>query len=190
MNIGAPKLMTVEDFIAWAQVQPRGRHELHRGRIVELAAERVVHIDVKTAACLALARAIQRSSVPCHALADGTAVKIDGHSSYGPDALVYAGARLPDDTIVIPAPVVIVEVLSPSTVKTDKETKVTDYFTLPSVAHYLVLDPQTRGALHHWRTKSGKVARKMRRAGTLTLEPPGLAVPMEYHRSATSVARR
>ena len=178
MDIHAPKLTTVEDFIDWVQVQPRGRHELHRGRIVELAAERVVHIAVKTAACSALARAIQRSGVPCHALADGITVKIDRHTSYAPDALIYAGARLPDDTVVIPAPVVIVEVLSPSTAKTDKETKAMDYFTLPSVAHYLVLDPQTRGALHHWRTKSGKIARKMRRAGTLTLEPPGLAVPI------------
>ena len=179
MNIHTRTLMTVEEFIDWAMLQPRGRYELHRGRIVAMSPERVVHIDVKLAAAMALRQAVRRSKSPVHALGDGATVKINAHTSYEPDALIYSGVKLPNDTIIIPSPVVVVEVLSPSTAKTDKETKAADYFTVPSIQHYLILDPEDRGVLHLWRTKAGTIARKLRRSGTIKLAPPGVTVTVK-----------
>lgn len=179
MNIHTRTLMTVEEFIDWAMLQPRGRYELHRGRIVAMSPERVVHLDVKAAVYVALMRSIKRARVKCHVLPDGATVKIDAHTSYEPDALIYSGDRLPNDTIVISSPVVVVEVLSPSTVKTDKETKAADYFTVPCIQHYLILDPEDRGVLHLWRTKAGTIARKLRRSGTIKLAPPGVTVTVK-----------
>ena len=179
MNIHTRTLMTVEEFIDWAMLQPRGRYELHRGRIVAMSPERVLHIDVKLTAAMALTRAVRASRRPLHALGDGATVKIDAHTSYEPDALVYSGDKLPKDTIIIPSPVVVVEVLSPSTAKTDKETKTADYFTVPSIQHYLLLDPEDRGVLHLWRTKAGGIARKLRRSGTIKLAPPGVTVTVK-----------
>jgi Uma2 family endonuclease len=176
MNIHTRTLMTVEEFIDWALVQPGGRYELHRGRIVAMAPERVAHIDVKLAAVMALRRVVRASKRPLHALGDGATVKINAHTSYEPDALVYSGDKLPTDTIIIPTPVIVVEVLSPSTAKTDKETKVTDYFTVASIQHYLILDPEDRGVLHLWRTMSGTIARKLSRSGAIKLAPPDVTV--------------
>jgi Uma2 family endonuclease len=176
MNIHTRTLMTVEDFIDWALVQPRGRFELHKGRIVAMSPERVVHIDVKLAVALALKAAARRANSPVHALGDGATVKIDAHTSYEPDALVYCGDKLPGDTIIVPAPVVVVEVLSPSTAKTDTQTKAIDYFKVASIAHYLIVDPEARSVMHHWRGKSGTVTRRLRKSGTITLAPPGLSV--------------
>jgi Uma2 family endonuclease len=176
MNIHTPTLMTVEQFIDWTLVQPRGRFELHQGRIVAMSPERIIHLDGKAAAYLALGRAIRRAKLNCHALPDGATVKIDAHTSYEPDALVYCGERLPDDTIIVPSPVLVVEVLSPWTAQTDKKTKLADYFKLPSIAHYLIVDADKRCVLHHWRANRGTIGRRLRKTGTLALDPPGLNV--------------
>ncbi len=48
-------------------------------------------------------------------------------------------------------PVVIVEVLSPNTAAVDHGRKLSGYFSLPSVEHYLILDPERRVVIHHKR---------------------------------------
>jgi Uma2 family endonuclease len=42
-------------------------------------------------------------------------------------------------------------VLSPSTAAIDHGLKLTAYFSLPSVEHYLILDPDRRVVIHHKR---------------------------------------
>jgi Uma2 family endonuclease len=42
----------------------------------------------------------------------------------------------------VPNPVIVVEVSSPSTRKIDASLKMTGYFSLPSVHHYLIIDPE------------------------------------------------
>ena len=39
--------MTVQEFLAWAAAQPRGRYELVRGEVVAMAPERALHNLVK-----------------------------------------------------------------------------------------------------------------------------------------------
>ncbi|MGH6674553.1 MAG: Uma2 family endonuclease [Xanthobacteraceae bacterium] len=68
-------------------------------------------------------------------------VRIDDHTAYEPDALVYCGARLSRGSMIVAAPVIVVEVLSPATAHTDTSAKLIGYFKVPSVMHYLVLDP-------------------------------------------------
>ena len=51
----------------------------------------------------------------------------------------------------IPNPVVVVEVLSPSTAADDQGVKLDGYFSLPSVQHYLIVDPDRRVMIHHKR---------------------------------------
>src|SRR5450631_2734453 len=109
------KPMTVEAYIDWALQQPRGRFELLRGEIVPMNSERTGHARVKHRVANALEAAIEVSGLKCHMLPDGATVRIDDHTAFEPDALVYCGDLLPDDTIIIPAPVIVVEVLSPST---------------------------------------------------------------------------
>jgi Uma2 family endonuclease len=56
--------------------------------------------------------------LPGEALPDGMMVKIDEHTAYQPDAVVHCDQPLPDDAIIVPAPVIVVEVLSPTTKRT------------------------------------------------------------------------
>ena len=68
-----------------------------------------------------------------------------------PDALVYCGTKLSPSAIEVPHPVVVVEVLSPSTRHIDLSAKLADYFRLASVAHYLIVDSEKPRIIHHAR---------------------------------------
>jgi Uma2 family endonuclease len=61
-----------------------------------------------------------------------------------PDALVVCPTPTDINTMEIPNPVIVVEVLSPSTAANDHGVKLDGYFSLGSVNHYLILDPDRR----------------------------------------------
>ena len=172
------KPMTGEDFIDWCQKQPRGRFELVEGEIVGMAAERALHRQVKHRLAIALEHAISVAGVPCHFEPDGATVRISEHTAFEPDALVYCGAELPDDSVIVPEPIIVCEVLSPSTAQADVGRKLTGYFKVPSLQHYLIIDPESRGVIHHQRLADGSIRTLMLSDGALTLTPPGLAVPL------------
>jgi Uma2 family endonuclease len=73
----------------------------------------------------------------------------------------------------------VVEVLSPSTRAIDSGVKLTDYFRLPSLTHYLVVNIDARAVTHHRRDEAGNIATQIVRNGTLALDPPGIALKAE-----------
>jgi Uma2 family endonuclease len=88
-----PKLsrLTADEFLAWAQEQPRGRFELAGGEVVAMAPERVEHARAKLAATLALRTGLLAGGLPCEAIIDGVAVRIDDLTVYEPDVIVRCG---------------------------------------------------------------------------------------------------
>ncbi len=67
----------------------------------------------------------------------------------------------------------MVEVLSPSTAADDHGLKLDGYFSIKSVEHYLIVDPDRRVMIHHRRTTDA-IETRILREGALRLEPPGL----------------
>jgi Uma2 family endonuclease len=141
-----------------------------------MAPERVAHTRAKLDAAVALRRAIAAGGLGCEALIDGPTVRIDEATVYEPDALVRCGPRLPGDAVEAPDPVIVVEVVSPSSRGIDSGAKLMGYFRLPSVRHYLVLDAEGRAVAHHRRDESGEISTRILRNGTLHLDPPGLVL--------------
>jgi Uma2 family endonuclease len=177
MNIALRRPFTVEEYLAWANAQTeRQRSELINGQIVAMAPERIKHSKVKLAVAMALKAAVVRSGLPCHVLADGPTVRIDDHTAYEPDALVYCGQELPGDALVVPNPAIVVEVLSPTTMHTDTSAKLIGYFKLPSVRHYLIIDPDACSVTLHSRSADGRVSASHMTSGTIRLDPPGLSI--------------
>jgi Uma2 family endonuclease len=167
--------MTAEEFIAWAMEQPETEHyELVAGEVVAQAAERIVHVRTKAAVFLALLDAIRRAGVPCEAFMDGAAVRVDDDTVYEPDALVCCGGPLRDDGLFITDPLVVVEVVSPTSGTRDGGVKVDDYFRIHSVQHYLIVRTNPRAVIHHRRAEAGALHTRILRDGTLRLDPPGL----------------
>lgn len=169
--------MNVDEFLAWAEGQP-GRYELFRGAVYAMTPERAVHAEIKLAVQTALANAIRARRLPCRVLPDGMTVRIDDATAHEPDALVYCGPRLAPSALEVPNPVVIVEVLSPSTRHIDAQYKLAGYFRLPSVAHYLVIDPDRPLVFHHARGNDGTILTKIVSEGTIALDPPGIEIAL------------
>jgi Uma2 family endonuclease len=170
--------MTVDEFLAWAQAQEEGRYELQDGHVIAMAPERVVHTETKGAVWSALRDAIRRAGLPCRALPDGATVRISERTAFEPDALVYCGERAVPTAMEIVNPLIVVEVLSPGTLARDLRDKLSGYFTVPSIQHYLILDTDKRMVIHHARADAGRLLTRLTTEGTLSLDPPGLELPV------------
>jgi Uma2 family endonuclease len=169
--------LTAEDFVEWAMDQPSGRFELLRGEVVAMASERVTHARVKKHVLIALESALGGAGSRCEAFGDGMAVRIDDGTVYEPDALVRCGPWSPGEAVILDDPVIVVEVVSPSSRGIDAGTKLADYFRLSSVRHYLVVQPEARRVIWHERGEGGDIATRVLEAeAVLALDPPGIAL--------------
>ena len=127
-----------EEYRTWAEQQTSGRFERVNGVVVAMAPERAGHNRRKALIWQVLRRAVQAAGLRCEVYTDGMTVEV-GDSDYEPDAVVHFDGKLPDDAVAVPDPLVIVEVLSPSTSATDRAWKLHEYFRLPSLRHYLIV---------------------------------------------------
>jgi|KBSMisStaDraftv2_1062788.scaffolds.fasta_scaffold140137_3 Uma2 family endonuclease len=168
-----PQRLSRAEYRAWADAQPRGRFERHSGVVVAMAPERAIHALLKVHAWLLLRQSVQVHRLPCQVFPDGMTVEIGGDDDFEPDAIVRCGERLADDTTRVPDPLIVVEVLSPSTSATDRSEKLEKYFRLPSVQHYLIVWADRRRVVHH-RRDGGSVATSVHTEGTIALDPPGM----------------
>ena len=169
--------MTVAEYLAWAENQP-GRYELLNGTVHAMAPERAIHAKIKLAIHMALAAGIRARNLPCHVMPDGMAVRIDDSTTYEPDGLVYCGPELPPAALEVPNPVLVVEVISPSSERIDTSIKLADYFRVPSVMHYLVVDPERPLIVHHARRNNDPILKGITRHGVIALDPPGLELAL------------
>jgi Uma2 family endonuclease len=167
--------MTVDQFLAWAEEQP-GRYELRDGAVFAMSPEGAGHAERKAAVHAALLAGIRARRLTCYALPDGMTVRINDSTAYEPDALVYCGEKLAPSAIEVPNPVIVVEVLSPSTRHIDLSAKLADYFRLSNVAHYLIVDPGKPRVIHHARGAGDTILTRIASDGTIALDPPGLEI--------------
>jgi Uma2 family endonuclease len=169
--------MTSDEFIAWAMEQPETEHyELIAGEVVAMAPERAAHALTKFHIARRMAEAIEAGNMPCQAFPDGMSVEVDEHTVYEPDALVRCGTPLPPNAVKLSDPLIIVEVLSPSTSARDVGAKLGDYFRLPSLRHYLIVRTENRTIVHHERGENGIILTRIVREGPILLDPPGITL--------------
>lgn len=177
MTVLTEARMTVDEFLAWAQEQP-GRYELFRGEVFPMSPETTGHVKIKGAVYRALYAAVSESGCPCYVLSDGVTVRVDNKTAYEPDAMVYCGPERAFSDIEVPDPVILVEVLSPSTRQFDASIKLSGYFRLPSVAHYLIVDPAEPMIVHHARKPGEDIVTRVVTEGIVRLDPPGLQIAL------------
>lgn len=180
MNGILPTRLTVDEFLGWAKEQENGRFELEGGRILKTQSQNIAHLRSKARILPALEAAIARAGAPYYALPDGATVPITGDRAYEPDGLV-APLPLPvDETLEITNPIIIVEVFSPtpSSIKRDLVTKLRGYAKLPSIEHYIVVDPAERAVIRFRRSGEDLVLTEELGEGSLRLDPPGLEIPV------------
>ena len=174
-SIAADAPMSARDYLAWyAGSSGHVRHELVDGRPVAMAPERARHATTKLDVALALRRAIDSAALDCTVFGDGMSVVVDELNVYEPDALVQCGRDWKPDDVELSEPLIVVEVLSPSTGAKDSGAKLAGYLGLAPVRHYLIVDPDSRLLIHHAKRADGTIATAVVREGSLALDPPGL----------------
>jgi Uma2 family endonuclease len=147
----APQRMTLAAFLEWDDGTDR-RYQLVEGMpiVMELAPE--AHGEL--AATLAM-EIRSRLKTPCRAISRaGITVPARSDTYYVANLAVTCVPREPGRRIVA-EPVLIVEVLSPSTEHIDRLRKLADYRTLPSVREILVAFPDERRVEVQQRTADG-----------------------------------
>lgn len=158
-------------FYAWADSQVHKRFERQNGEIVRMQAEVWEHSRLKTAILFALHDALAGRS-DCEIINDGMTVAVDDDTDYEPDVSVHQGGPIPNKSRVVPNPVIVVEVLSPSTQRIDTTVKRPGYLRVAH--HYLIFRADRREVLH-W-TRGATVA--ARPQGNVRLEPPDITLDL------------
>jgi Uma2 family endonuclease len=126
---------------------------------------------------LALKNAVKRSGLPCTVFTDGMTVVIDNEHSREPDAAVQCGVAFNRKTTILEAPVIVVEITSPSSERDDTGEKLVEYFSVPSICHYLIVNPIKKVVVHHARSRGGSdIATRIAASGAIDLTPPGMSV--------------
>src|SRR5208337_2713521 len=104
-ELARPK-MTVDEFLAWAEGR-EGRFELEDGEVVTMSPQQVGHALVKMRVVNALAAAIARARLTCHAFPDGITVRVNRFTAFEPDALVSCGALPELNALEVPDPIIV-----------------------------------------------------------------------------------
>ena len=111
--------MTVGEFLGWSEEQADdARYELVAGVAVRLMAPtNIRHARIQRNVSEVLRGAIAAAGLPCEAFdaGPGVAVGMDGDECRIPDVVVTCASTIDEAARLVPKPVIIVEVASPST---------------------------------------------------------------------------
>jgi Uma2 family endonuclease len=135
----AYRRMTVEEFLA---VQVDGRAELEDGLFYMMAGGSARHAAVSMNVLLALGTRLRGSG--CRAMTSDFAVRTGLNTVRMPDASVYCGfpmSPVHDRDQLLGDPMVVFEVLSPSTRSHDLKVKLPEYKSLEGVQAIVYVDP-------------------------------------------------
>ena len=176
MSALTDRLLSSDEFIDWALRQQSGRYELVAGRVVAMAPERARHNLAKAQVWLALSRAVKDAGLPCTVFTDGMTVVIDKYHAREPGAAIQCSHEISPDALTLHAPVVVVEVVSPSSERDDTGDKLVEYFSVASIRHYLIVNPEKRVVVHHRGDNEDIRTRIVGEHGELQIDPPGFVV--------------
>jgi len=181
MNLMLPtRRMTVEEFFAWCEEHPDARRcELIEGVVVVQQAEQWLHTQLKTSVFMALWKAVEGCGLPLFVAPSGPALRIAPDTAFEPDVVVAHLPHPDPKSYEITSPVIVVEVLSPSTRRKDLGLKREGYFRLPTLRHYLIVDPDASSIVQYVRaTATGDIVERSVTTGALQLDPPGLTIEL------------
>jgi Uma2 family endonuclease len=136
-----PRRYTTEEYFA-LEAQSDLRHEFFEGEVFAMAGESIAHNTISLNVAMACRQVLRGRS--CRVQMEGIqlVVEADRHYTY-PDIVVSCDPQDQRESRRLHHPVLIVEVLSPSTEAYDRGLKFNQYKKLPSLRHYLLVSQKT-----------------------------------------------
>ena len=165
------KPLTVEEFLAWERAQPL-RYEFDGIQPVAMTGGSFYHARTISRLIIALGRRVRP---PCETFGSELKVLTPGRVRY-PDASVVC--HLPEEDGDIVEPTCVFEVLSPSSVLTDRRVKVMEYAAVPGILVYGILEPERPEITVHRRSSGWEEETIRGIEATLALPEVGGTVPL------------
>jgi Uma2 family endonuclease len=174
MNLAVRKPMSLAEFLAWEERQEL-RYEFDGVEPSAMTGGTAAHADIQ--ANLITAFRNRMRGKPCKFYGSDLKVLVADNSSRYPDGMVVCSPVAPNATAVRD-PVVIFEVLSPSTAAKDRIVKAREYQATPSVKRYVMLEQDRIGATVYARAQDGWSVLVLKDDDTLDMPEIGLAIPL------------
>ncbi len=165
--------MTPAEFLAW-EARQELKWEFDGFQPVAMTGGTIAHSVIQGNLITALN--VRLRGTPCQSYGPDVKVEIGPKYRY-PDAFVSCTPVARDATVVAD-PVVIFEVLSESTAKTDRTTKLMEYRSLPSVQRCVLLEQDQAFATVVTRTETGWTLEMLDASGVLAMPEIGVEVAM------------
>ena len=175
MSIALTRPWSVEEFFA-SSIHQDGRYEFDGFAPVAMTGGNANHSRIAQNIYFALTGRLR--GTPCGCYGPDLGVRIGNAIRY-PDALVTC-VKFPGTSLVAPNPIVVFEVLSPSSGGTDLVIKLREYQTVQSILHYVVVQSASAGLQafdrptgdHAW------TARPFTPGQTVLLDAIGIEIPV------------
>lgn len=144
--------MTFEEYLAFEEAS-EVRHEFVDGYAVAMSGVTNAH-DLIAANVQGHLWLRTRGS-RCRAHTSDFKLRTPNGRAYYPDVMVSCGPTLPGDALYRDDACLAVEVLSPSTGRTDHTDKRESYTAIPTLGAYLIVESTWRAVHRHWRDADG-----------------------------------
>src|SRR5208337_4427051 len=148
MNLALRRPMTLAEFLEWEERQPM-RYEFDGVGPVAMTGGTYGHSTIQGNLATAVGGRLRGKRCRFH----GSDLKFqvaEGHIRY-PDGMVVC-SRVDRSATVVHDPVVVFEVLSPSTTRNDRIVKAREYQATPSVQRYVMLEQDSVNAVVYARS--------------------------------------
>jgi Uma2 family endonuclease len=177
MAESAANRMTLDEFLAWDDGTDT-RYELWGGIVTARTPPMPLHGRLASRLIIRLGAALS-GRAPCEIYTEAGIARPDRNDTfYVADIAISCETLSPDDRL-LRAPLLIVKVLSPSTSISDRQIKLADYRSIPSVQEILLIDSQSIFAEVHHREGDRWVVELVRGPdATLALNSVPLAISM------------
>ena len=138
MNVAYRQTWTQEDFLAWV-VHQEGWYEFDGVRPVHMNGGTNNHSLIMQNVFRALHSGLRGGAFRVFGPSSGVET-VNGAIRY-PDALVFTGPFV-GSALKVPNVVATFEVLSPSTARADRTTKLHEYAAVPTILHYVLIETE------------------------------------------------
>lgn len=165
--------MTMTEFLAWEERQEL-RYEFDGFQPVAMTGGTYEHDAIQVNLIRALANRL--AGKPCRTHGNSIKVEVMGRIRY-PDAFVTCGP-VPRGATVLHDPVVVFEVLSKGTARTDRLVKNCEYASTASVRRYVMLEQGAVGATVFERAGEDWVGRILTGDAILDMPEIGVVLPL------------
>lgn len=183
----AEKLMSIDEFLVWEREQPE-RYEFDGMAAHMMTGGSLDHSTIASKLWTALDSKLRGTG--CRPFRGDAKVIANGNVRY-PDLSVTCSAIIGSDDIV-PDPIIVIEILSPSTEREDRGPKKFDYFAAPSVRHYAIVEQDERRIDLYTRTGNVWIDEIITGDAVLTLPAIGVEIPLDaiYEDTELDTTRR